>query len=120
MGDKINLGNVGQLVSLGSHNVVTDNRLNQTDAEPTLPGINMLELATQLDELIRRLKDTANDREQYAVLAEVIRAASAAEENNPENVLKHLRRAGPLALDVANSIGAPLAVVVLEKVLGLS
>jgi hypothetical protein len=102
---------------IGPNAVVSDTRMQQENVENALPGVDMNELARQLQVLTEKLKALAADPEQYAALSEVSYAAQAASKQDKKGTLEHLKKAGAWALKVARDIGVQVAATALTAAL---
>lgn len=118
-GDKYKFDNVGQAGVVGSQNTLNDIEMEQTNVETAAPDIDMVALAEQLETLIGKLKEEADGPESYTSLAEISKAARAAEKSDKASTLQHLKAAGQWALDSAKNVGVPLAVSALKIALGI-
>ncbi|HEX3966230.1 MAG TPA: hypothetical protein VHZ03_57900 [Trebonia sp.] len=109
--------NRSQANVIGPNAVVSDTRMQQENSENALPGIDMTELARQLQVLTEKLKELAVDPDQYAALSEVSHAAQAASKQDKKGTLDHLKKAGAWALQVARDIGVQVAATALTAAL---
>ncbi len=82
-------------------------------------GLDLPELAKELEQLRMALRKEATDREHDAAVVAVGDAAEAAKQGNGSEVLDHLKKAGKWALDVATKIGVSIASDALKKSLGM-
>lgn len=78
------------------------------------------DLANELAELKSRLKEKAQEAEQYESLSSVALAEKSAREGKLEDVLNQLKGAGKWALNMAQEVGVSLATEALKKALGIS
>lgn len=106
-----------QAGAIGPNAVVSDTRMQQENVENALPGVDMNELARQLQVLTEKLKALAADPDQYAALSEVSYAAQAAKNQDKKGTLEHLKKAGAWALQVARDIGVQVAATALTAAL---
>ena len=102
---------------IGPNANVSDTRMQQENVENALPGVDMNELARQLQELTEKLKALASNPDQYAALSEVSYAAQAASKQDKKGTLEHLKKAGAWALQVARDIGVQVAATALTAAL---
>ncbi len=109
--------NRSQAGAIGPNATVSNNQLHQENVQNSLPGVDMNELAQQLQVLTEKLKTLAADPDQYAALSEVSYAAQAAGKQDKNGTLEHLKKAGVWALQVARDIGVQVAATALTAAL---
>jgi hypothetical protein len=114
MGD---IYNVQQAGAVGRNASTPNATFNQS---PTgLGGIDLNALAADLGRLRLALEAEPKSEENDIALAEVSRAALAAEEGDDLRTASHLRAAGKWAFQTANSVGVAVAAAAIKTALGL-
>jgi hypothetical protein len=78
----------------------------------------MLSTVLSESELRKEARATASTPEEDVALAELAQAEVAAKDGDGPSVLGHLARAGRWALQIAQTIGVPVAVKALESAIG--
>jgi replication fork clamp-binding protein CrfC len=76
-------------------------------------------LKNQLSQLRVALRKEAETLEHDTVIGQVAAAEIAAKDGNGVKTLEHLKNAGQWALNVAEKVGIPIAVVALKSSMGL-
>jgi hypothetical protein len=109
--------NGSQAGAIGPNATVSNNQLHQENVQNSLSGVDMNQLAQQLQVLTEKLKTLAADPDQYAALSEVSYAAQAASKQDKNGTLEHLKKAGVWALQVAKDIGVQVAATALTAAL---
>jgi hypothetical protein len=116
IGDTYNInGQVGAVGPKASAHHINFNKL----WEEFSSKIDLPELADELSQLRKELKEKATNDGHYQEIAEIAEAEIAAKEGKGPKVLEHLKNAGKWTLSVAEKIGTSLATSALKSVLGL-
>ncbi|MCE8426246.1 MAG: hypothetical protein J5U17_10770 [Candidatus Methanoperedens sp.] len=115
MRDKYDVKGAGA-VGPGAHaHHITFNQIwNENESEIDLPA-----LAAELSKLRLKLKDEATEAEHYSSMGAIASAESCAKKGDGPGSLEYLSKAGKWALNVATTIGVPVATEALKKVIGL-
>jgi len=108
----------GQVGAIGPGAIAHDINFNQIWNEAK-DGINLPELANELSELRLKLKEKATEPEHEVSIGQIAAAESSARKGDGPKALEYLKQAGNWALNVAKTIGVPIATKALMKVLGL-
>jgi hypothetical protein len=81
--------------------------------------IDTAQLAAELAQLRKVLKERAETGDHDIAIAEVAKAEQAANTNNLPQTMEHLKAAGKWVFDIASQISIPVAIAALRKALGL-
>lgn len=117
MGHSGDIFNTQQAGAVGPHAHAHDMNFNQIWNQSS-QEISLPTLANDLAILRAALKKEATEPEHDVAIGSVAAAEKAAKEGNGAKALEHLKAAGEWALKVATSIGVPVAIEALKKVLG--
>lgn len=104
----------GQQGSVGDNAEASNNTFNQWNEA----GGDLVGLAKELATLRAELGRQAKEPEHFESAASIAKAEAAAEKGDGPTVFGHLKNAGKWALDVAKSIGVPVAIEALKKAVG--
>jgi len=104
----------GQQGAVGDSSQASNNTFNQENQF----GGELKELAKELTKLREELGKQAKEPEQFEAAAAVAKAKNAAAKGEVSTAFEHLKEAGKWALDVAKSIGIPVAIEALKKAIG--
>lgn len=116
MGDTYNVS--GQAGAVGPKARAKQINLYQGGSVPT-EGIDLPQLARELEELRQALKREATTREHDSIVATVGEAAEAAEKGDQPEALGKSRKLGRWALNAATAIGAGVAAAAIKGELGI-
>ncbi|MBL8204338.1 MAG: hypothetical protein JNM09_08915 [Blastocatellia bacterium] len=114
MGNKYNISG-GQIGAVGDNASASGNTFNQWNQA----GGDIKVLAQELAKLREELGKQAKEAGHFESAAAVAKAQTAAQEGNGTSAFEHLKTAGQWALEVAKSIGVPIAIEALKKSLGM-
>jgi AbiTii len=108
--------NHGQAGSIGANSQASNMSFQQVWLQ-NKESIDLKALAEELFTLRTAMKDQAEDSSQDRAVAEISSAQEAAKIDDGTAVIKHLKKAGQWALDVASKIGVSLAADTIKKAL---
>lgn len=117
MRDKIEIHG-GRIGAVGSNHHVHDISFNEVWNEK-IKGINLDELAKELEILRLELKKEAKEPEHDISIGNIAAAENFARNGDGPKTVEYLQKAGKWTLKAAEKIGAPLATEALKKLLGL-
>lgn len=110
-GDTINAENsIGVGKGFQMQGVEINQKLTQTNE-----GFDLQVLAKELEKLREKLLQEAKEPEQVIMASEVAQAEIAAKEGDESKTFEHLKKAGTWVMEVAKSIGVPLAIEALKR-----
>jgi uncharacterized protein YukE len=101
--------------AVGDNAQASNNVFNQWNQS----GGDLTGLAKELATLRAELGKRATESEQFESAAAVAKAEGAAKNGNGPTAFEHLKTAGKWALEVASSIGVPVALEALKKAVGI-
>lgn len=111
--------NHGQAGAIGANSQASNMSFQQIWHE-NKENIDLKALSEELFTLRTVMKGQAEDSSQDRSVAEISSAQEAAKTDNGADVIKHLKKAGQWALDVASKIGVSLAAETIKKALDAS
>jgi hypothetical protein len=114
MGDSYNAQQAGAM----GPNAKASNMSFQQIWAHSCADLDLARLATELRDLRAEMKSRSTEIDHDAAIASVGAAEQAASEDDGPTVLKHLKRAGHWALEVATKIGTTVAAKALENAIG--
>jgi hypothetical protein len=115
MGDKYVAGQAGAMgPNAHAHDITFNQMWNQLGG-----GIDLSELASELETLRATLKDQATAPDHDLAVGEVAAAEIAAKGGDGPKALEHLKKAGGWALGVATAIGTTVAAAAIKVALGV-
>ena len=115
MGDKYEIS--GQVGAIGPNAHAHDMTFNQITNQTT--SINLLKLGDELSILRQEMRKKSKEPEHDIATGEIGKAEKAAKAKDVSATEKHLKSAGKWALDIAITIGVPVAIDALKKALGV-
>lgn len=99
-------------VAVGDNNTITVD-------QPSFQNVNLAELAEELSQIIKAMKEKAVLPEHYISMGELASAEQAATKGDKPKLLEHLRNSGEWALNCAKEIGSNVATELIKTSLGM-
>jgi hypothetical protein len=115
MGDQYNVQQAGAVGPNAQAQNMSFNQIWINSAQ----NIDLDILAAELASLGARLKEEAKEPEQYTAIGNVMSAEKEARQGNGAKMLEYLSKTGQWVLEMAKSIGVPVAIEALKRAMGL-